>query len=551
MRINIKPQFISALLLLAVCLVAFGTVRAPIITSDDWSYFVADYAFGDLRPVNLGDRRPFILLLYFLISRFAGLHFEYYYVFNLLVHFATGLLVYAVCRRAFQASSWTASLVAVVFLVYPVDYSRTWIIMLYIRFWWAVTLGAIWFALDFAASGKPIPYLLAMAGFIVPLGSYEGQVGLVLLSLFLIAILKPVSARRNRFTLILSALGLLGAFVLWRFFLQERFLQINDPYVGSLTFDLPILATRYLRGLQIFTLGWVGPLHNQLALLGVQPIPLLAGHIILLCVLAIVFAARKKLLKDHYRETFEPNSHSYLATALIGAGMWVAGYVPIILLYEPSLEGFASRVNSFPILGASILTVSLAGLCAALLSKSPRQQALLTTTLIAPLVIAGVFVQLTVNQERFLAWQTQKSIWNETFRVVPDIKDGRRLVLIIPGYQALRPLQFLPFLTGWEVEAAARVLYNNSSLGAHYYYEDIQDESLHFLENGFRPVGTNRSIPYRQLVFLRYNAYSDSMELISDLDQYLSQEHLAGRYEPLSHLMPARPEAAEYRWLVR
>ena len=129
---------------------------------------------------------------------------------------------------------------------------------------------------------------------------------------------------------------------------------------------------------------------------------------------------------------------SYLLT---GGAFWIAGYIPIIALYSPSLYGNASRVNSFAIAGASLMLVSVVAIIATLLARSISQIRFLSTAILLPFIIAGVFVQLQVNKERQIAWETQKTIWNGVFRTIPNIKDEKSIVIVIPGYEHLRPFQ--------------------------------------------------------------------------------------------------------------
>ena len=145
-----KEKLFTILVLLTASLISFGTFGSTIISSDDWSYFVTKYVFGELHPINLTDRRPLILVLYYAMASLFGLRVEYYYFVNFLILFFSALLVYIIVKRIFPSYGWIASLVALTYLIYPVDYTRTWIIMIYIRFWWLVSLGVILLLLEFA-----------------------------------------------------------------------------------------------------------------------------------------------------------------------------------------------------------------------------------------------------------------------------------------------------------------------------------------------------------------------------------------------------------------
>ena len=87
-----KDQLIAVLLLFLTSITSFGIFNTNAISSDDWSYFVAQYVFGELHPVNWTDRRPFILILYYGLAKIFGLRLEFYYLFNFIILFLSALL---------------------------------------------------------------------------------------------------------------------------------------------------------------------------------------------------------------------------------------------------------------------------------------------------------------------------------------------------------------------------------------------------------------------------------------------------------------------------
>ncbi|MDD1628784.1 MAG: hypothetical protein LUQ26_15165 [Methylococcaceae bacterium] len=546
-----KEQLFTIFAIFIVSTIAFGTFNSTIISSDDWSYFVAKYVFGNLQPINLTDRRPLILVLYYVLASVFGLRFEYYYFFNYLILFLSALMVYVLVKRAFPEQKWIAGLVALTYLIYPVDYTRTWLIMIYIRFWWLVSLGVIWLLLEFVASGNKLIYTLAMFGIAIPLGAYEGQFGIILLASFLITLFYKKTPIKHRLMLLGSIIAITIAFLFWRTYIQPSFLEINDAYVEALQLNPAILIVRYLNGLRIFTTEWFNPIYAQLKISGVDLIYWSLLYI-LICSITIIWISSRTAHDVRVKIGQKVSAaKSYIIIFLIGGAFWIAGYIPIILLYSPSLNGNASRVNSYSILGAALMLVSIASILATLLTNSTLMKRFMVISIILPFIFAGIFAQLQVNKENKISWETQKKIWNGVFETIPNIKDQKRIVIIIPGYQQLRPFETYPFLSGWEIEAGTQVLYNNPNISGNFYYKDIVPTNLLFTKNGFRPIQTDRIIPYKKLIFVNYDPQSSTVEVVENLERELQLPFSVTNYNPYENIAPVGPTTADFRGLIR
>lgn len=539
---------ISAVLLLTI--ISFGTFNSSIISSDDWSYFVAKYVFGNLHPINLTDRRPLVLVPYYVLASLFGLHFEYYYFFNFLILFFSALMVYLVVKRVFPEQTWIASLVALVYLIYPVDYTRTWFIMIYIRFWWLLSLGVVWLLLEFASSGKMWIYPLAMSGIAIPLGAYEGQFGIILLACLLIAFFSKKMPATRRIIILAGVIGIGFAFLLWRTYLQARLFDIKDAYVGALQFSPSILVERYLHGLYIFSVGWLDSIQAQLKLMGLNIVPWLLLYVALWYAINIWISSRTSPVNKLNTNQKISMEKSYLTIFLVGSVFWVAGYFPIIALYRPALATVSSRVNSFAIPGAALMLVSGTAMIATLASNSNLTQRLIVIAILIPFIVAGIFVERQAHRENQIAWDTQRKIWKGVFNTIPNIQDQKSIVIIIPGYQHLRPFESYPFLSGWEIEAGVQVLYHNPDISGNYYYKDVQSAELLFSQNGFRPIPTDKIIPYKKLVFVYYDPQFDTVTLVEELENTLKLPFAVKNYNPFENIISAEPSTAEFRWLV-
>lgn len=545
-----KENLSTILVLFITSLISFGTFDSTIISSDDWSYFVTRFVFGNLHPINLTDRRPFILVLYSALASLFGLKLEYYYFVNFLILFLSSILIFILVKRVFPNYGWIAGLVALTYLVYPVDQTRTWVIMIYIRFWWLVSLGVIWLLLDFVETGNPRRYFLAMIGIVFPLGAYEGQFGVILLASTLITFLTLQKPIKRRLTLIASIIAIGFSFLVWRIYVQPKFLGVGDSYVNAIQVNVGIILERYLIGLDIFVKGWLGPIQAQLKLSGFKTIIWLLIYIII-CSAATIWLQKTNPVSQLHARQKSPMMKIYSTMFLTGGVFWMAGYMPIIALYDPSLYGTASRVNSFAIAGASLSIVSLVAIIATLLARSVSQIRLLSAAMLFPFIVAGVFVQLQVNKEREIAWETQKSVWNAVFRIIPNLEDTKSIVIIIPGYEHQRPFQPLPFRSTWEIDAGAQVLYNNPNIGGYYFYEDLHDAELLFTKNGFKPLPTEKIIPYKRLIFVHYDPQTQTAALVENLVETIQLPFSVNNYNPYENIVLAKPTTADNRWLLR
>ena len=549
-----KERLVTIFVFLTVSLVSFGTFNSTILSSDDWTFIAAKYVFGTLKPIDITDRRPLTLAFYYLLARLFGLHVEYYYAINFVILFLTALLIYAILIRVFPQFTWFASLVALVQLVYPVDYSRTWLIMSYIRFWWLVNLCAIWMFIAYLETGEKWKLIVALIGIILSLGAYEGQLGIVLLTGIAITFLFPKIPIRRRVT-ISGSIILVGIFFVgWRFFLQPRILNVKDTYIGSVQFVPPIIIERYIQGLEIFIEGWIITIRDlfQSQWKAIK-LPLIGLTILYIITCYVVFRILNKTESHQNSTTSQKLSmvKFFLALIPVGVAYWAAGYIPVIFLYSPVLQGNASRVNTYAVEGASIVLVAVVAVLATLIAKSNFQIPYISLAILFPIIVAGgVFIQLQLNRENQIAWQTQKDIWNGVFDAIPNIKDGNKIVIIIPGYQHLQPLASLPFTAAWELDDGAKVLYNNPNIGGYYYYKDIQPTELLFTKNGFRPISTGKIVSYKRLIFVSYDLESRNVELVESLEETLSLPFEANNYNPFENIEPAKPSTNDFRWLV-
>ena len=197
------------------------------------------------------------------------------------------------------------------------------------------------------------------------------------------------------------------------------------------------------------------------------------------------------------------------------------------------------------------MLTALATILSILIARSLIQVRCLTMALLLPFILAGIFIQGQVNIETQRVWESQKKIWNATFETIPNIRDEKGLVIIIPpNNQQINVFYALPFSVAWEVDAGTKVLYNNPSIRGYYYYGS-QDLQFEFRKNGIIPQGTDRLIGYKRLVFVLYHPEDDRVELVENLEEELSLPFAVNNYSPHENIIPAQPSTADFRWLVR
>ena len=549
-----REQTITISILLIISIISFlpaNLLTSPAITSDDWSLIVAPYAFGELKPIDLTNHRPLDSSFYYVLTSIFGLRFEYYYLLNVLIIFLSSVMVYTLTKRMFGQQTWLASLAALVYLVYPVDYTRTWVMMLYIRFWWLISLAAIWYLLDFVDSGNKWKLALALTGIIIPLGAYEGQFGVVAIAAFLIAAVSKDKPTSRRLVLIGSIIIIGIVFYLWRFHIQANITDIRYYSAGSFQFNPAVIIERYLQGFDIFLSRWAAPLKIKPGSSGVQ-ILIWALFYITICffITLLVFKSNTSPTTLLFKHRL-PILKAQFVLFLTGGAFWVAGYFPIIGLYNPSLNGHASRVNSFAIAGAALVLTAFVAILSTALARSIPQIWPFAAAIIAPFILAGIFIQMQVNVENQATWETQREIWNGTFETIPNIQDKKGIVIIIPGYEKSHTFSIYPFSTAWEIDSGAKVLYNNQDINGYFYYKDLQDQQFEFKNNGVIPPGTERMIGYKRLIFVLYHPNDNRVELVQNLEETLSLPFSVNNYTPQENIVPEQPSTADWRWLVQ
>lgn len=542
--VNGKNQaFISLIVIVFVSLIFILDPRFftdPPLRSDDWNMLIEPVVFDSTDFVNFSGRRLFLLSLFALLSPIFQLNISLYYVANWLFNLLSGLTVYQIVRFAYPKHRWLALPAALIFLIYPVNYARTWLIISISTFALLLGLLAILLLVRYSREGQLWRLGLANILVLISLGIYEAALGLILLAGVLLVINWEVTKKRRRWMLTIPAT--VTIFLIWRLIIQPQVFAFSDYYLANTTLSLMTLLKRYGQGLFIFLFNWVGPLLIPLG--DVKYWVFVGGGAVLFVVLVVLVWLRINQMGENtgkWRAERLRNVKAYLKISGIGFLFWAAGYIPVIALFQPIFYGDGSRVNFAAIPGASLAIIALLGALFCILFKQRNRAQKWVVIFVIPMVVAGMAYQVHAQNVRQSIWQVNQAFWGAMFELVPGIETGTKVVIILPGYENLEPFEMLPFRGDWEAESALRVLYNNQELFAEYYYVDRPEEP-----DNWQPIGGDLG----RYIFVYYDPQLAEIRIIQDPFLALGLPSPAENYDPAQRITPFRQEMGEFRELV-
>ena len=514
---------------------------SPPLRSDDWEWLIRPYIFDPLKIINFADRRPFISTPLAILTQVFGLNVSWYYVVNWLLIFISGVVVFKIIKRSFPTYDGLALPAALIYLIYPVNYARTWLIVINNTFSLLLSLVAILLMVSYLRSGKILLLIFGNLLFLISLGMYEAGLGIVITA----ALMLILTSRKIHFKkrmLIGFFLLTAGVFFIYRTVIQSRILDIQDYYLANVSLNFSTLIERYIQGLFIFLFNWVGPL---LFSFGEYKYWVFVG--IALSVLIVLGAMLPKWVRaaksnqDFLYEDRIKQIKSLSLISLVGGIFWFAGYIPVIALWQPIFYGDGSRVNFSSIPGASIaLVAGIAALITLLVKRKEHIHSILVITII-PLIVLGMGYQVHSQNQRFRVWDMNKAFWQTMFTEISNVKDGTKLVAVIPGYETLEPFEMLPFRGDWEIQSAFSVLYNNPELFGEYYYLDIPDHPDNWV-----PLDADLS----RILFVYFDPEISEFRIIEDVGSAINLPFDTYQYDPNQRITPYSGDIDEYRWLI-
>jgi len=457
------------------------------------------------------------------------------------VIFLSAVVVFLIIKQTFPKFSWLALPTALIYLIYPVNYARTWLVTIVNSPALLVALISILLIVQYVQTGKVIKLIIANLLFLISLSAYEIGFGLVMLATIFISLFHkgiPVKRRYLIYTILL--IGII--FLIWRIYVQPKLFVLEDNYLASLDLSMIVLLRRYVQGLFIFLFNWIGPFligfgdHKYWVFVGLGGVIIL-GFIIVLPKLII---KAKSDLGENYR-VWIAGIKGNIKLMLIGGLFWAAGYIPVIFLWQPAFYGDSSRVNIAAVPGAAlVLTAGIAGLKTLIFRKGIKIRTAMIIIILV-LVVFGMAYQIHSQNIRFRVWEINKEFYKMIFEKIPGIKNGTKVVIVIPGYDALEPFEILPFRGDWEAESALRVLYNNPELYAEYYYLDNPSHPDNWI-----PQDSDLS----RFIFVYFDSENSEFRIIENPEIALSLPFNAVAYDPDSRIVPFESQMGEYRFLV-
>lgn len=516
---------ISLLIIILVAILTFRFNALPALFSDDWVQVLYGPMTREPSLIDLVDSRPMRMAPFFLQYQILGLNVPGFYWVLFFNHLLIAVMLF-VFLTTFELlrRNHAALIVTLLFLVYPTDYSRMW--LNHIHYSSALLLFAFVaiLAVRFAASGKWILLVIALAALFTSLLIYEGHMGLViLLSLFLVATGRKLPLTKR--AALLSMIVVSGAVGIWRVLGQEWF-GVESYGLDQLVVESDIILSRLLLGFKVTlvwgwstTLAYIQPAlqGNNIGSLLLLVVPI-AGLWLLLYVSRYALSSRNS--RRWTTEGLEDLSR-YALLALFGLVVIAAGYFPVVTVYQPNLSDISSRFNQFAALGGAVVIASILIFGGVLVGPSPRTRYGFLFTAAGLLVVHGMVTQYLVSQEQTVSWREQKAIWQDIFHVAPDIKDGTAILLILPGFEdrvGYQSFERLPFAGEWDVESGLRLLYNRPELMGAITYPDLQIEpETELTKHGLIKTDTGQMVPWTQTVALYLDQASGELKQLEVL----------------------------------
>lgn len=546
-----NPNIFAFTIICFFSFLSFLPFYSSALTSDDWSSIIDAGIFNLTKPINFSSRRPLEGVTFYVIKKIFGIDINLYYLLNFLILVLSAYLIYLLVSKLFKNYQWLGLPVSILYLIYPVDYTRSWLVMIYIRVCWFFTLLAMFLLLTYLQKGNVLRLILALFFIIIPLFAYEGQLGVIICWVFALLLLKRSIPKKRKYLLSLVLL-ILPFFIIWRIWGQNSLLHIEDPYVNSLSISLSLVLHRFILGIRIFLLSWINPFSIMLHLDNI------IICLFLIIVLFVAFIIGVFLFSSEINQVEKTKlknvQKDLLGISVIGALFWGFGFFPMILVMEPSLYFTSTRVNMFSIFGASLVIVSLIGIIATTTCKSIKNSKALTWTLLIPLVLIGVIIQNLNEHGIKTVWNEQKMIWNQIFQIAPNLKDDSMLVLIMPTINSNKMFQHAAFTADWEINSGIEVLYNNQSLrGKLYFLDQSCSCNVLLLKDGVIPPWSSEVVPYNQTVFLSYNQEKGKVTLVEDISKIIKINFPnPEEYHPKNLILNEKTINEDiYRYLVR
>jgi hypothetical protein len=508
---------------------AYWLFFVPAIFMDDWTSVLERVVTGNARWFDLQYRNPLLFTPFLVQQRLFQLNVSAYYAVIWLLGALTTLLLYLVVVRFPLPERRSFGLVvAMLFWIYPTNYTHMWMIQLGIYCGTVLAFLYGYSLLRFAAGARWPTLALALMCLLLSFGFYEGQVGVVAAWALILALLYRRAAV-SRIAALLTPILLAGIFSAWRT-LGFQSAGIEDQYLSRVVVTPDVLLSRLLLGYKVsLAWGWTYSIE--------QFIPWASGAkaagLLLMLSMALAWfsfdwfrsragaVVREATMIGHSRTERLTLVRPYAVAAVIGVALIGAGYIPVVLVYLPSLSGIGSRHNGFATIGSAVFVGSVLMAGALLCSRDLQRMRYQVLASAMPLVLIGIVTQASVQYHNRLAWREQQHIWGELFLAAPDIKDNTMVLFVLPGYQdrtGFYNWRRTPLSASWEVSSGVRLLYDNFTLSGDVYFPDIEEPIEPALTAGGVFIrDTNTMVPYSRAIAFSYDNRAGKLNRIDEI----------------------------------
>ncbi|MBE2225392.1 MAG: hypothetical protein IAF02_27905, partial [Anaerolineae bacterium] len=401
---GLKQTIAVVLSLLFIGYLAYGLFFAPAIFMDDWTSVIERIVTNNAQWLDTTQRRPLLFSTFLLQNQLFGLNITAYYISLWFLYIVMALLLYLIIARLpLHFSNLFGFITAALFLVFPTNYTHMWLIMFGVYCATTLTLLYGYLLLRFSQKGGWIIYALALICLLIPLGIYEGQLGVAstwALILFVIYFRQNTIAKRIG---LLIPVILMGIYALWRTFGYQA-AGVTDQYLSQVVTSPILLLSRLILGYKI-TLGW-GWTSAVVDFIPWVSSAKIAVLMLIIIVSALLFTCwfvfqLKSEKEDANNDTWfgnerRSNIYPYLFAVMCGFILIGAGYFPTITVFLPSLSGIGSRFNIFATIGGAVTITALLMIISILISGNKEQVKyyfLISTT---PFIIIGIFLNASV-----------------------------------------------------------------------------------------------------------------------------------------------------------
>jgi hypothetical protein len=553
---------IIALLVLGFLVYGRSTnMLTPMLFGDAWG-FLNNATNGLLQCPRWDSLRPFLHCNLSFQYHLFGLNMVAYRIVLIVVTVLNAVLLYILLDRLLPKYRVFNVIVAMLFLIYPTDYTSSWTIVgtnLKIRI--MLFLASCLLLIHFWRGNGWWAWAGALIFFVISLGTGEMHVGLTVASSVALFLLSKRQSQYRRMAVLTPAFVIV-LFSIWRWLGQLDVGYAFGHSTESLVLSPFPLLSRLISGYQISLFsGWLVGLRRFFYHMGftgdhifLWTSLMLIVVVTLITLMAMLILKLKPLkgdnLNDAYPATLPPIRQQFII-ALSGLLALGVAYLPIVVAMAPSLDFTRSRTNALPSIGAAVFFGAGLAIVVTLLGQKGRSATLLFVLLSSPFIVLGGVTQIAAQHNSEISWIEQKCIWQQLFELAPDLNPGTNVFLFLPKYGDSLGAQ--PFEDWrWGFRSALSLLYGRDDLKGFLVYPGGWHKSFRYIEEGIvciQPKGRT-IVPYDQALLLRYERKTVKLELITEL-----LPGTTGISRPISDLCAgcilARSEQqTNLRWLV-